>query len=93
LLIWRENVTPELHAHQRRLYHLANTRDLLWFGRALPLPPYNDEQWASILVLTEIFVNASDSVIEDDSIKDWLDSYRLWLDAHRRKVDGFPPSV
>jgi hypothetical protein len=88
LLIWGENVTPELHTHQRRLYLLANVRDLLWFGRALPLPPYNDEQWASILMLTEVFVNASDSVIEGEPIKDWLDAYRLWLDSTRRKTDG-----
>jgi hypothetical protein len=77
---------PDLTAlrQQRGLYDLVMMTDPLLFGRRLPPPPWNDEQWYTLLALVEWVVNTSDDVVEEDPLKDWLDAYRFWLENTRR---------
>ena len=82
---------PTALRQQRGLYDLVMTTDPRLFGRPLPPPPWNDDQWYTLLALAEWAVNTNDAVVEEDPLKDWLDAYRFWLDSTRRKEDGFPP--
>jgi hypothetical protein len=79
---------PIILRQQRGLYDLVMKSNPLLFGRPLPPPPWNDEQWHTLLALAEWMVNTNDAVVEEDPLKDWLDAYRLWLDSTRRKTDG-----
>jgi len=76
---------------QRSLYELVMKIDPRLLGLPLSSPPWSDEQWYTLLALSEWVVNTNDTVIEENPLKDWLDAYRLWLDSTRRKGDGFPP--
>jgi hypothetical protein len=84
---------PTTYRQQQSLHECILGVNPFMFGRSMAPPPWNQEQWYTLLALVEWAVNTSDAVVEDDPLKDWLDAYRLWLDSTRRKEDGFPPSV